>query len=184
MKNQNAHVARSELDQTQSLDRIGTSNKRDRRGYSVLKRLIKLTRSRSFPLQLSGYTSVIICVASPPLIRWLGVHQCKTSWKLHLSGKFQYLKYWLSAKQGLFSLIPEKNVDMSFAVNLARFFRTPVLYYIDNHIQNRCSKSYRKIHGKTTLLESLFNKAAGLRPVILFKRHFSTGVFLWILKNF
>ena len=184
MKNQNAHVAWSELDQTQSLDRIGTSNKRDRRGYSVLKRLIKLTRSRSFPLQLSGYTSVIICVASPPLIRWLGVHQCKTSWKRHLSGKFQYLKYWLSAKQGLFSLIPEKNVDMSFAVNLARFFRTPVLYYIDNHIQNRCSKSYRKIHGKTTLLESLFNKAAGLRPVILFKRHFSTGVFLWILKNF
>ena len=184
MKNQNARVAWSELDQTQSLDRIGTSNKRDRRGYSVLKRLIKLTRSRSFPLQLSGYTSVIICVASPPLIRWLGVHQCKTSWKLHLSGKFQYLKYWLSAKQGLFSLIPEKNVDMSFAVNLARFFRTPVLYYIDNHIQNRCSKSYRKIHGKTTLLESLFNKAAGLRPVILFKRHFSTGVFLWILKNF
>ena len=184
MKNQNAHVAWSELDQTQSLDRIGTSNKRDRRGYSVFKRLIKLTRSRSFPLQLSGYTSVIICVASPPLIRWLGVHQCKTSWKLHLSGKFQYLKYWLSAKQGLFSLIPEKNVDMSFAVNLARFFRTPVLYYIDNQIQNRCSKSYRKIHGKTTLLESLFNKAAGLRPVILFKRHFSTGVFLWILKNF
>ena len=184
MKNQNAPVAWSKLDQTQSLDRIGTSNKRDRRGYSVLKRLIKLTRSRSFPLQLSGYTSVIICVASPPLIRWLGVHQCKTSWKLHLSGKFQYLKYWLSAKQGLFSLIPEKNVDMSFAVNLARFFRTPVLYYIDNHIQNRCSKSYRKIHGKTTLLESLFNKAAGLRPVILFKRHFSTGVFLWILKNF
>ena len=184
MKNQNAPVAWSELDQTQSLDRVGTSNKRDRRGYSVLKRLIKLTRSRSFPLQLSGYTSVIICVASPPLIRWLGVHQCKTSWKLHLSGKFRYLKYWLSAKQGLFSLIPEKNVDTSFAVNLARFFRIPVLYYIDNHIQNRCSKSYRKIHGKTTFLESLFNKAAGLRPVILFKRHFSTGVFLWILKNF
>ena len=178
MKNQNAHVAWSEIDQTQSLDRIGTSYKRDRRGYSVLKRLIKLTRFRSFPLQLSGYTSVIICVASPPF---------KTNWKLHLSGKVQYLKYWLkvnSAKQGLFSLIPERAVDMSFAVNLARFFRTPVLYYIDNHIQNRCSKNYRKIRGKIPLLESLFNKAAGLRPVILLKRHFSTGVFLWILKNF
>ena len=187
MKNQSAHVAWSEIDQTQSLDRIGTSYKRDRRGYNVLKRLIKLTRFRSFPLQLSGYTSIIICVESPPLIRWLGVHQCKTSWKLHLSGKVQYLKYWLkvnSAKQGLFSLTPERAVDMSFAVNLARFFRTPVLYYIDNHIQNRCSKNYRKIHGKIPLLESLFNKAAGLRPVILLKRHFSTGVFLWILKNF
>ena len=57
---------------------------------------------------------------------------------------------------------------MNFAANLARFFRTPIFYYIDNHIQNRC---------KTTLLESLFNKAADLRPAILLKRQFSTGVF-------
>ena len=82
------------------------------------------------------------------------------------------------AKQGLFSLIPETAIHMSFAVNLARFFRTPILYYIDNHIQNRCSKKSRKIHGKTPLLESLFNKAAGLMPAILLKRYFSTGVFL------
>ena len=82
------------------------------------------------------------------------------------------------ARQGLFSLIPEADVLMNFAVNLAIFFRTPILYYIDNHIQNRCSKKSRKIHGKTPLLESLFNKAAGLRPAILLKRHFSTGVFL------
>ena len=87
-------------------------------------------------------------------------------------------------KQGLFSLIPEAAVHMNFAVNLARFCRTPVLYYIDNHIQNRCSKKYRKIHWKTPFLESLFNKAAGLKPAILLKRHFSTGVFLWILKIF
>ena len=183
MKIQSAHVAWSEIDQTQSLDRIGTSYKRDRRGYSVLKRLIKLIRFRSFPLQLSGYTSIIICVESPPLIRWLRVHQCKTSWKLHLSGKVQYLKYWLKVNL-VFSLIPERAIDMSFAMNLARFFRTLVLYYIDNHIQNRCSKNYHKIHGKIPLLESLFNKVAGLSPVILLKRHFSTGVFLWILKNF
>ena len=127
---------------------------------------------------------------------WLGVHQCKISWKLHLSGKAQYLKYWLTvtsakhqknlqpAKQGLFSLIPEAAVHINFAVNLARIFRTSILYYIDNHIQNRCSKKSRKIHGRTPLLESLFHKAAGLRPAILLKRHFSTGVFLWILKNF
>ena len=183
MKNQSAHVAWSEIDQTQSLNRIGTSYKRDRRGYSLLKRLIKLTRFRSFPLQLSGYTSIIICVESPPLIRWLRAHQCKTSWKLHLSGKVQYLKYWLKVNL-VFSLIPERAIDMSFAMNLARFFRTLVLYYIDNHIQNRCSKNYHKIHGKIPLLESLFNKVAGLSPVILLKRHFSTGVFLWILKNF
>ena len=52
------------------------------------------------------------------------------------------------AKQGLFSLIPETAIHMSFAVNLARFFRTPILYYIDNHIQNRCSKNLAKFMGK------------------------------------
>ena len=39
-------------------------------------------------------------------------------------------------KQGLFSLIPEAAVHINFAVNLAKFFRTPILYYIDNLIQN------------------------------------------------
>ena len=82
------------------------------------------------------------------------------------------------AKPGLFSLIPEAAVHINFAVNLARFFRTPILYYIDNHIQNRCSKKSRKIHGKTSLLEPLFDKAAGLRPAILLKRHFSPAILL------
>ena len=81
------------------------------------------------------------------------------------------------AKQGLFLLIQKADADMNFAVNLARIFRTPILYYIDNHTQNKCSKKSRKIHGETPLLESLFNKAAGLRPAILLKRHFSTGTF-------
>ena len=34
------------------------------------------------------------------------------------------------------------------------------------------------------IMEFLCNKAAGLRLAILLKRHFGTGVFLWILKNF
>ena len=81
------------------------------------------------------------------------------------------------ARQGLFSLIPEADVLMNFAVNLAIFFRTPILYYIDNHIQNRCSKKSRKTHGKTPLLEILFNKAAGLRPAILLKKTFQHTCF-------
>ena len=81
------------------------------------------------------------------------------------------------AKQGLFSGIPEAAVDVNFAVNLARFFRTPISYYIDNHIQNRCSKKSRKTHGKTPLLEILFNKAAGLRPAILLKKTFQHRFF-------
>ena len=39
-------------------------------------------------------TSVIICVELSTLIHRLGAHQCKISWRMHLSGKTQYLKYW------------------------------------------------------------------------------------------
>ena len=67
---------------------------------------------------------------------------------------------------------------MNFAVNLTRFFRIPILYYIYNHIQNKNSKKSRKIHGKEPLLESVFNKASSLRPAVSLKRHFSTDVFL------
>ena len=37
---------------------------------------------------------------------------------------------------------------------------------------------------KTPMLESLFNKAAGLKPENFLKRHFRPGVFLLILGNF
>ena len=62
-------------------------------------------------------------------------HFCKTSKNLQ------------QAKQGLFSLIPEATVHINFAVNIAKFFRTHILDYIDNHIQNRYSRKPRKIHG-------------------------------------
>ena len=42
-------------------------------------------------------------------------------------------------------------------------------------LQNGCSKKFYNIHKKTLVLESLFNKAAGLQD--------STGVFLRILRN-
>ena len=83
-----------------------------------------------------------------------------------------------SAKQGLFSLIPEAAVHSNFTVNLARFFRTPIRAPRDNRIQIKCSKKSRKIDWKTPVLGSLFDKAAGLRLATLSKSHFSTGVFL------
>ena len=100
---------------------------------------------QTFPLTAvwtSRYTSVIICACYVISFKtfWFGVHQCKISWKLHPSGKAQYLKHWLTvtsakhqknlqpAKQGLISLIPEAAVHINFAVNLARFFRTLILY--------------------------------------------------------
>ena len=72
------------------------------------------------------------------------------------------------AKQDLLSLIPETAVHINFAVNLARFFTTPLFYYIDNHIQNRFSKKSRKVHGRTPLLESLLIKlqVSGLQNFI------------------
>ena len=49
-----------------------------RRGYSVSKRLVKLTVFKNFPWT-SRQTPVIICVASSTLICWLGAHQCEIS---------------------------------------------------------------------------------------------------------
>ena len=45
---------------------------------------------------ISRSTSIIICIELWTLIHWLGAHQCKISWRLHLSGKTQYLRYWLT----------------------------------------------------------------------------------------
>ena len=42
--------------------------------------------------------------------------------------------------------------------------------------KKRCSDKFHKIHRKTPVSESFFNKVAGLRP--------GTGVFLRILRNF
>ena len=44
--------------------------------------------------------------------------------------------------------------------------------------KKRCSKKLRKFHRKATVLESLFNKVAGLRPATLLKRDSNTGAFL------
>ena len=48
----------------------------------------------------------------------------------------------------------------------------------------RCSWKFRKIHRKTPVSESLFNKVAGLRPATLLKKVSGTVAFLWILRNF
>ena len=164
-----------------------------RRGYSISKRLVELTRFESFLLQLSEHQDIpllsFVRDAPSTLIScgWVfisarSVKNCISVERLNTLNTDSHLcktsKNLQPAKQGLFSLIPEAAVHINFAVNLARFFRTPTLYYLDNHVQNRCSKKSPKIHGKTPLLESLFNKAAGLRPAILLKRRFSTGVFL------
>ena len=47
--------------------------------------------------------------------------------------------------------------------------------------KKRCSKKFHKIHKKTPVPESLFNKVAGLKPATLLNRGSGTGVFLRIL---
>ena len=83
-----------------------------------------------------------------------------------------------AGKQGRFSLIPEVAVNMNFAMNFVSFLEHLFCITYNNHMQNKCSKKPCKIHWKTYVLESFFNKAAGLRPATLLKRHFSTGAFL------
>ena len=72
-------------------------------------------------------------------------------------------------------------------------FREIYLYHFQKQpyadvLQNRCYWKFRNIHRKTSVLASLFNKVAGLRPTTLFqpctKRDFNTGVFLWKLWTF
>ena len=56
-----------------------------------------------------------------------------------------------------------------FPVNFAKFPRTPFLTehlrspLLADVLQNRCSEKFRNFHRKTPMLESLFNKAAGLK---------------------
>ena len=47
---------------------------------------------------------------------------CETSINLQLT------------KQGIFSIIPEAAVHMNLAMNIARFFRTPILHTRNNHM--------------------------------------------------
>ena len=148
-----------------------------RRGYNISKRLVKLTKFKNFPLQLSEHQDIrllsFVRVASSTLIRcgwvfisarsvknWISVERFNTL-NTDLQPLLQNIKNLQPAKQGLFSLIPEATIHINFAAFLASSFRTPILYYIDNHIQNRCSKKSHKTHGKTLVL--LFNKASGLQ---------------------
>ena len=52
-----------------------------RRGYSIQKRLVELTRYSVSPsgVCISRYTSVITCAALSTLVRWMGAHHCKVS---------------------------------------------------------------------------------------------------------
>ena len=51
--------------------------------------------------------------------------------------------------------------------------------------EQRCSYKLHKIHRKTPVPESFFNKTAGLRAatLLLFFFYSGTGAFLWILRN-
>ena len=50
-------------------------------------------------------------------------------------------------------------------------------------LQNRCSEKFRNIQRKIPVLESLYNKDAGLGCNFI-KRDSNTGVFLLVLRNF
>ena len=64
------------------------------------------------------------------------------------------------------------------------------LSYMNFHIlRNRrlgkkCSWKLHKVHRKTPMLESLFNKIVGPRSATIFKKRLRQRVFLWILWNF
>ena len=116
-----------------------------RRGYSISNRLVKLTRFKNFPLQLSEHQDIpllsFVRVASSTLIRcgWVfisarPVKNCISVERLNnlnadLPSLLQNIKNKQKkkmqlAKQGLSSLIPGAAVHVNFALNLAIFFIT------------------------------------------------------------
>ena len=105
---------------------------------------------------ISRSTSVIICVVLWMLSTFVGclsvLDQLKTAsqWEDSVSQILiysQFCKISINlqlAKQGLFSLIPEAVIYMNFAMNIARFFRTPILYNMIfvNHIRVQFNRSW------------------------------------------
>ena len=57
-------------------------------------------------------------------------------------------------------------------------YKQPLKCYL-----KRCSYKSRIYHTKKPVLESLFDKAASLKPATLLKRDSSASIFLWILRN-
>ena len=127
--------------------------------------------------------------------------------KIHLYKKIYilYIKNYISA--GSYSAANKGRSTVTYRKSLAFdrpylscndhgdrwLFQEIYLYHFQKQpyadvLQNRCYWKFRNIHRKTSVLASLFNKVAGLRPTTLFqpctKRDFNTGVFLWKLWTF
>ena len=156
-----------------------------RGGYSVLKRLVKLPSFQCFPLQLSGYQYI-------PSLSFLLRHQL---WYIsaRLVGKCISLERHNILNTDLQSILQNINKFAAGQANTiltntrsicsCEFCREFCEIFWTTYFVNKCSKTSRKIHGKTPVLKSLFNKAAGLRLTTILKRHFSIGVFLWIFQG-
>ena len=117
-----------------------------------------------FPLAgvwISRYTSIVTCIALSTLVCWLGAHQCKISWKLHLNTSNTDLQTMM------------QNID-KFAARQTR----PILTNTrsSRNIHQRCS--LRKgvlinfaIFTRKHLCQSLFfNEVTGLCPATLLKK--------------
>ena len=92
-----------------------------------------------FPLAdvcISKYTSVITCITLPTLVRWLGAHQFKISWKLHPN---------------------TSNTDLQ-ARPILKYQKQPFRYVI----QNRCSKNLAKFKEKRLCWSLVSNRPATL----------------------
>ena len=55
--------------------------------------------------------------------------------------------------------------------------------YDQRYPLKKCSYKFRKFHRNTLVLESFFNKVAGLNDNFILTRDFITGAFMWHLRN-
>ena len=76
-------------------------------------------------------------------------------------------------------------LEFGKSISNFKYYLAPTKEFHQEHscadvLQNKGSKKFRKFHQETPVLETPFNKVAGLT---LFKVYSSTGVFLWNLRN-
>ena len=115
---------------------------------------------------ISKYTSIINCIVLSTLVRWLGVHQCKISWKLHTNTSNTDLQTMM------------KNID-KFAARKTR----PIVANTRNshsHMLHKIGilKNPTKFKKKHLCRSLVFNQ-----PATFWKGNSVTVVFLLVLRN-
>ena len=97
------------------------------------------------------------------------------NWRVHFTANAIKKINWLTKFKVLSTLE---------AKHLIHQLNEALMIFIFRSNQWRCSEKFRKFHRKTTVLESLFNKVAGLKACNFIEKRAQYRCSLWNLQNF